>query len=505
MVCDQLKRRRFLILPAIAAALLSGGLAKRAQAGSGDQIEFSVKDYGATGDGKTLDTDAINKTIDAAVAKGGGLVVFPAGKYLSFSIHLKSNVTLRLDAGATLTAAEPGPLGSYDAPEPNLGAGKFQDFSHMHWHNSLIWAENQTNIGITGTGHIDGAGLIKSSRRADPRGNKSIGLRECKNVTISGVTVTHGGHFAILTSGCQDLTIDGITIDTNRDGLDIDCCQRVNITRCVINAPNDDGIALKSSYSLAKVMQEQDVTITDCHLTGYDEGTLIDKTQQRKADYGTDEGPTSRIKLGTETTSGYKNITISRCSFVNTRGLALEAVDGASMENVTIDHITMQDVTDSPLFLRLGTRFKRPNLGPPDVTMKKIAISDITATNVNPRYPAVIAGVPNHPIQDVTLTNINLQYVGGGAAVPPATQPVVNYSLYPEPEIFASAPAYGLYAQFVDGLRIKGLKITYAKVDKRPPIVMESVTNSVTSDIDAQHADGVPAFVASPASQPAAK
>ena len=104
---------------------------------------FNIKDFGARGDGKTVDTKAINDAIDAAVAKGGGTVYFPAGNYLSFSIHLKSNIGLYLEQGCTVTAADSASGGgnNYDEAETNAN-DKFQDFGHSHWHNSLIWGEN---------------------------------------------------------------------------------------------------------------------------------------------------------------------------------------------------------------------------------------------------------------------------------------------------------------------------------------------------------------------------
>ena len=132
---------------------------------------YDVRAFGATGDGTTPDTGAINQAIDAAAAAGGGTVVFPAGTYVSYSIHLKSNIALYLDAGATLLAADPPPEGQpggYDAPEPNPGTDRYEDFGHAHWHNSLIWGENLENIAILGPGRIVGKGLSRGYGRKDP-------------------------------------------------------------------------------------------------------------------------------------------------------------------------------------------------------------------------------------------------------------------------------------------------------------------------------------------------
>jgi polygalacturonase len=123
---------------------------------------FDVRAYGAVGDGNAVDSPAINKAIDAAAAAGGGTVAFPAGTWLSFSIHLKSHVGLYLAQGATIVAAD-SPLpnsttgyngGTYDAAEPNAPWEDYQDYGHNHWHNSLIWGEGITDISITGPGTI---------------------------------------------------------------------------------------------------------------------------------------------------------------------------------------------------------------------------------------------------------------------------------------------------------------------------------------------------------------
>ncbi|MGD2094503.1 MAG: glycosyl hydrolase family 28-related protein, partial [Phycisphaerales bacterium] len=232
---------------------------------------YSVKQYGAAGDGKTLDTAAINKTIEAAHAGGGGTVYFPTGTYLSFSIRLKSNIALFLDHGATILAAADGELGGYDEAEPNPWGDKhkYQDFGHSHWHDSLIWGENLENISILGPGMIYGKGLGKWDKPNDKgAGNKAVALKLCRNVVIKDVTFLMGGHFCILPTGVDNFTIDNVKIDTNRDGINVDCCRNVRISNCTINSPNDDAIVLKSSYALGYARATENVTITNCQVTG---------------------------------------------------------------------------------------------------------------------------------------------------------------------------------------------------------------------------------------------
>src|SRR6185436_6652808 len=227
-----------------------------------DRGVYDVRAFGAKGDGKTIDTPAINKAIATAASNGGGTVRFPAGSYLSVSIHLKSNIALYLDQGATIVAAETLSGVAYDAPEPNQWDA-YQDFGHSHWHNSLIWGENLENISILGPGMLWGRGLVRGggqsrtkeqndalekARSSEPQrpfgypnprdtvesgwANKSISLKLCRNVLIRDISILHGGHFAILATGVDNLTIDNVKIDTNRDGIDVDACRNVRISNC---------------------------------------------------------------------------------------------------------------------------------------------------------------------------------------------------------------------------------------------------------------------------------
>ena len=160
------------------------------------------------------------------------------------------------------------------------------------------------------------------------------------------------------------LTIDDVKIDTNRDGMDIDCCRNVTVANCSVNSPNDDAIVLKSSYGLGYVRDTQNVTIPNCMVSGgYQEGSLLDGTFKKIGpDYGV--GPdgkkkhtsrTGRIKFGTESNGGFKNIAITNCLFDDCQGLAIESVDGGVIDNVAISNIVMRDVTSAPLYIRLGS------------------------------------------------------------------------------------------------------------------------------------------------------
>lgn len=375
---------------------------------------YNVKDYGAKGDGTTIDSPAVNAAIEAASEAGGGTVYFPAGTYASYSIRLKDNICLYLDAGAVLKAAKPTAEAAYDLPEPN--DSKYQDFGHSHWKNSLIWGIGLHDISIKGPGKIDGTdGITRGQDKMNgfPAANKAVGLKECRNVSINDVSFTMTGHFALLMTGVDNLTIDNVKVDTNRDAFDIDCCANVRISNCTVNTLNDDGIVLKSSYALGYAKATENVTITNCQVSGYDPGSFLDGTYKTTITAAPDrDGPTGRIKLGTESNGGFKNITISNCIFDHCRGLALETVDGGIIEDITVDNISMRDIVNSPIYVRLGNRARGPE-GTPHSIIRRVKISNIVVKDADCRYASMIFGLEGHPIEDITLSNIHIQYKGG--------------------------------------------------------------------------------------------
>lgn len=505
---------------------------------------FDVRAYGAKGDGHTLDTAAINQAIDAAAAAGGGTVEFPAGNYLSYTIHLKSHVSLHLGAGATLIAAEPSPdlKVGYDAPEANPGTDQYEDFGHSHWHNSLIVGENLVDIGITGPGEIYGRGLsrgmpgmrrdwlpeeralpadqrpdlrvpaaiqqaIKAGQKTGPFGypgrdtlpagvgNKAIALKNCRNVIFRDFTIYHGGHFGILATGVTNWTCDGLKIDTNRDGIDFDGCQNVRVSNCTVNSPYDDGLCLKASYGLGEVHPTENFTMTNCQVSGFDEGTVLDGTRQKK--FMTKPG-TGRIKLGTEANGGFHNIAISNCVFEYCRGLALEEVDGGSLEDVTISNLTMRDIGNAPIYIRLGARLRGPAPIGPSI-LRRVKIDNVVAHNVAAQSGVLILGLPDHPIEDVTLSNIFIDYAGGGTAEEANYTVAEDPQGYPEPSNHGhhgTIPAWGMFARHVNNLDLHHIEFRVAKEDLRPDVHLEDVNDVTLEHAKLPHAPGVPAIVA---------
>ncbi len=518
-------------------------LVDRAQPDSMAGNSFDVKHFGAAGDGTALDTDAINQAIDAASKAGGGTVYLPAGRYKCYSIHLKSNVTIYLDQGAVIAAAPPAKAGSgdpsYNAPEPNA-FDKYQDFGHTHFHNSLIWGENIQNVAIVGQGGIDGSqGLVRGAGKPgagigkteappanplttmpdetpttrasqdrdreptypnkrdtlhDGQGDKAIALKLCKNVTLRDFYIFGGGHFGILATGIDNLTLDNLKIDTNRDGMDIDSCRNVRVSNCYVNSPYDDGICLKADYALGFNKPAENITITNCQVSGYVVGTLLDGTCEpftQTIAGGNKQGPTGRIKMGTEANGGFRNVTISNCVFDFCRGLALEQVDGGPLEDVCISNITMRHVQNSPIFLRLGARLRAPK-GTEVGTLQRINISNLVAYDVDPRYASIISGVPDHDVADIQLSHIQIFCRGGAPEKWATSQPAEKIKTYPEPSMFGDSPAYGFYIRHVRGIDFDDVKLSYDHDDMRSPFVLDDVQNAAFTNIQAKHGDDVP-------------
>lgn len=234
-----------------------------------------------------------------------------------------------------------------------------------------------------GPGKIWGRGLLKEWKKDSHLGNKAISLLKCRNVIIRDVSILTGGWFGILATGTDNLTIDNVKLDTNRDGMDIDCCKNVRVSNCLVNSPYDDGICLKSTFALGYARNTENVTITNCQVSGYDESTLLDCTFMRTKNEYYGLHPTGRIKLGTESNGGFKNIAISNYVFDYCSGLALESVDGAQIQDITIDNITMRDVVNDPIFIRLGERMRGP-AGTAIGMISRVMISNVNVFNADP-------------------------------------------------------------------------------------------------------------------------
>ena len=450
---------------------------------------INVKDFGAKGDGRHIDSPAINAALEEAAKSGGATVVLTEGIYMAYSIHLQSGVTLRLEKGAVLKAAPVSDTEGYDEAEPN--ESRYQDFGHSHWHNSLVWGENLHDVTLEGEGLIDGSDVLtRGGQRRGSTGpttaNKAVAMRDCRNVTIRGLSFLSCGHFALLLTGVDDLLIENVTADTNRDGFDIDCCERVTIRGCRVNTVNDDAIVLKCSYALGREKPTADVLIEDCHVSGYDVGSMLDGTRTTKTEKAPDgDGPTGRIKLGTESNGGFQRITIRRCTFTHCRGLALETVDGAPMEDIDVSDLTMTDICNSPIYIRLGDRMRAPE-GFHASSTDNIRISRVNVTNADSRYACLIAGIEGNPVRNVRIEDLSVQFRGGltladvreqrganpfffgGRNGQPRINRHESHSGYPEPSAHGIQPAWGFSISHAENIRLNRITLSCMQPDERP-------------------------------------
>lgn len=462
---------------------------------------YNVRQFGAVGDGHHLDSPAINRAIAACGAHGGGTVCVPPGTYLCGSIRLTNNLNFVIEAGATLLGA-PQSLHAYDPTEPYT-LGGWQDGGHCYFHNSLIWGENLTNVFITGNGFINGGGLVAQDKILDrmvnfdhtdqPQptnlppvrlGNKAICLKLCRNALIRDVTIYHGGHFAVLVTGCDNLTVDNVTMDTDRDGIDIDCCRNTAVSNCRINSPNDDALCPKATYALGEVRPTENLTIVNCQVSGFAEGSLLDGTMVPGKRHN------GRIKFGTESSGGFRNCTVANCTFRHCSGLALEEVDGAMMENITIENLAMTDVPDYAIYLTTGQRNRTPNLTTPS-RARNISISHVIADLAGPMAGMEITGQPGVPVQGVRLEDIRFTSRGGGTADDAARHPRELGTLYPEPGRIGVLPAYGLFVRHARDIEFANIHLNYAKTDFRHAAWFEDVDGLEIDQLKVQTEPGV--------------
>jgi len=505
--------------------------ARKAPGAPASPMFFDVRSFGANGSGTKLDTPAINAAIEAAAAAGGGTVFVPAGTYLCFSIRLKSNVEIYLAQGSIILAAEspkPGETtgqlgGTYDPAEPNTAWDAYQDYGHNHWHNSLFWGEELHDLAITGPGLIYGKGLsfgagpgrppgyvprpgfgpesgtarpagappapapgtpppVRPGRGDYPQyqaeqpgvGNKAIALKNCRNVLFKDFSILKGGHFGLLLTGVDNLTIDNLRIDTDRDGMDIDCCKNVHVSNCTVNSPWDDGICPKSSYALGYNKPTENVTITNCLVSGYFQlGSVLDGTYKIFPSDARGVGRTGRIKCGTESNGGFKNITISNCVLEGCNGMALESLDGALCEDITITNITLRNCINGPLFFRLGARLRGPKETTKVGTLKRIMVSNIASSNSLARLPNILSGIPGYPIEDVKISNFYMQHQGGISEIP--ANPPEYENKYPDPGMFGNIPAQGFYLRHIKNLEMSHVEVAPVAADARPSIYTDGV------------------------------
>ena len=456
--------------------------------------DYNVLQQGVVGDGKTLNTKSLQSAIDALHAKGGGQLYFPAGRYLTGSLQLKSNVTLYLEKEAVLL----GSTSPYDYP--GFSTEKELKVNNDHFDQALIYAEGAENIGITGEGCIDGQGrelaltidsLHHTGELVDKHYNtyrkrpntrpKLLFMRNCRKVELRKTNFRSGAAWGLSFSLCADLTIDSLHVENraywNNDGIDISDCKDVRISNCFINSA-DDGICLKSHNRGA---WNDRVSISNCHIIS----------------------SASAIKFGTESLGGFKNVTIDNIRVKDTfrSAIAIEAVDGAEIENVQVSNVHAVN-TGNTIFIRLGHRSGEQPGYLRNVTIKDVYVEvpfgrpdinyDLRGPAVtffhNP-FPSSISGIPGHDIENVKLENIEIVCPGRATrgmaymSVSRLKDVPENEKGYPEFTMFEELPSWGFYVRHVKGIQMHNVKLRLQEDDFRPAFVFDRVSDVRLSDI----------------------
>jgi polygalacturonase len=292
-------------------------------------------------------------------------------------------------------------------------------------------------------------------------------------------------------TGCDDMTVDNVTMDTDRDGIDIDCCRNTMVSNCRVNSPTDDGICPKSTYALGELRPTENLTIVNCQVSGFVEGTLLDGTMKpAKSGMG-------RIKFGTESSGGFRNCTVANCTFRSCHGLALEEVDGGIMDNITINNLSMMDVRDYAIYITTGKRNRTPNLTT-NSRANTILISNVIADGVDKMSGIQICGLPEQPVAGVRLENIRLISKGGGTTEDAARVSKELAAGYPEPGKLGILPAYGIFARHVRDLELANIHVSFQANDLRPAAVFDDVQGLDLDNLKMQTADGVKAALFAP-------
>jgi polygalacturonase len=447
-------------LPALTVACFLLTIARLAAA----EPIVNVQQLGAVADGKTHCTEAIQKAIDQCSAAGGGTVNFPPGSYLTGTIFLKSNVTLNLDAGATLLGS--GDLADYPATTPKNAPSRTNSYNIR----SLIYAEDLDKIGITGRGTLDGNGSFYRDRRHD--GNRPLIFRciNCRDVRIENITMTNSGFWNQHYLFCERVVVRGIRVwnhtTYNVDGIDIDGCRDFVLTDSFIDS-DDDAVCLKSTSERPC----ENVLVSNCVVSSH----------------------CNAIKFGTDSTGGFLNIAITNCSIVSPRqskviygiqrgfsGISLELVDGGKIDRVTVSNVTIDGV-EVPLFVRLGNRGTgfviKEDAAKTEVpvgTVRNVLFNNIAATHAGKTGCSVV-GIPDHCVENVSFNNVVIHSEGGGKKEWSSATIQERPADYPEATMFGKLPAHGLYCRHVRGLTLTDVRLETEEPDGRHALALDDL------------------------------
>lgn len=421
---------------------------------------YNIEDFGAIADGVTVNTDSIQTAVDTAHQAGGGTVKVPTGQFVTGTIHLKENVCIDLEHGSSI-------LGSTDiADYPEVDIPEYKSQKATGPQCALFYAEKANNIALTGAGTIDGRGDSFPTSGTDlemrPR---NIQFVSCNRVKVSGLTLRNSGMWMQHYNNCEDVLVENLNVynhaNANNDMIDIDSCRRVVVNN-ITGDTDDDGITIKSTGPAPC----KDVAITNCVIHAH----------------------CNAIKIGTETTAHFENITLSNITISRSRneqvhfglgqgisGISLEMVDGGVIDGITMDNINMDGV-EVPIFIRIGKRGRAYFTGAPPVgvgQIKRVSLSNILIRNAG-KTGSSITGQPGHQIEDIYMNNIRFFTQGGVTEMPEVNVDDMPME-YPEGTMFGTLPAAGMYIKHAKDIYMNGVTVAADADDVRPAFYVEGV------------------------------
>jgi len=424
--------------------------------------EYNITHFGASGNGVRINTEAIQSAIDAC-HETGGIVVVPAGQFVTGTIHMKSNVHLKLDYGAVLKGS------------PDIEDYPFHSSSHKIGHEenryrTLIHADRAENIGISGAGTIDGNGgspVFNVEQDSAVAGPTVIRFINCRKVIVENVRLVNSPMWMQQYVGCEDLRINGIIVhnhvNKNNNGLDIIGCRDVIISDCDISS-DDDGICLKTVSG----SPNENISISDCIV----------------------RSNCNAIKIGAETTADQRYIVIKNCVVartgvfseiwkreIGTGGFVIESVGGGTVEQVMVSDMVVTGVY-TPLFIRLGSggrKSDKDNSGPLVGQLKDVSITNFNGQSE--RSPECsVTGIPGHPIENLELNNVTIHAPGGGEASMVDMEIPEIIETYSQSKLFGhNLPAYGIYFRHINGMKLINVSIFIEQPDHRSAVYLEDV------------------------------
>jgi len=439
---------------------------------------INVQNEGVVANVETAQNDRIQHLIDRTSEQGGGTIYFSSGDYIIGTIYLKDNVTLYLEQNANLLGSDriedykPKGMVVADHAENIAILGAINGRNHLWWTHKDNWENHPRRLFSWVPHHVHG--------HPNPSPGTMVKLWGCKNVTIRDVTLKDSENWNLHILGCQDVTIDGIRIQSdllgaNSDGIDIESSQDVTISNCEVYC-GDDAICLKNRNDDFNHLPCKNITVTNCIITTTCNGFKIGTGTHGDFENITFSNSVIKAALPDEPLAKGAAKTLHPDLFDNglapLSGIALESVDGGHVRGIRISNIVMKGVR-APIFIRLGNRGGRGGQrveNPTPGSLSDLNLSNITAYEA--QIASSISGIPGHPVQSVSLDNILIYTDGSGTQELAQKELPEKIDGYPEATTWGPMPVYGLYCRHVDGLYLNDIRILANGPDQRPaPIV----------------------------------